>query len=724
MVFAGGDKQSLQNFVKANPGPQYVAQDTVFSPIPEMPNDKDGPSLLEQSGSPTTTWGLDRIDADTGMDGSYQPPGDGTGVHVYVLDTGVRIDHEDFGGRAKAALEWNGNGMRECAATDVTCAGDTHGHGTHCAGTVGGTKYGVAKKASLYGVKVLWPSGYTHWICGAMDWVIVNGSRPAVMSMSLGGPGRSPAYKTAVDAATNSGVTVVIAAGNSNRDAKDFSPAFVPSAITVGSTTSLDTMSGFSNYGPIVDIFAPGTGIESADARSKTGSRRLSGTSMACPHVAGAVAVILQKHPNWKPSEIANFLEVTSSKGKITGLPAGSPNKFLWLSLAAFNMTTTTTTFPGPTGYGFYVTGGPCVSELATGCVTSDGFQDANGQYGNKTTCEIAPAPRGGKLHIVSFNTELTHDKLTVQGTALSGEMKDVQHMEGTTLSQTISWTADYSVRKQGWKICNINPSFTPTTTTTSIYNGSYTFKVTSGPCVIDAQTGCATSDNFPQVYSKNKQCELQPLPYGKIHIEEFSTETRWDKLQVEGKWHSGELTNIGAVEGTVLTQPIKWVADTSEQTKGWKICNRPLQGTVTTPQPVTTAQPTAPVTTAEPSTSTTTTTTTITTIPTLVGFLAKSGPCTIDAVGCAASPNYPDVYGSHEKCTMMASEGQLQIVAFKTEDQDYLTLNGKNYSGNFDDESNAIRGLNGTSVKGEVAWYSDETVGKSGWKLCILPTS
>merc|ERR1719277_2737946 len=192
------------------------------------------------------------------------------------------------------ALDMTAGSPVECDG-DMSCAGDRQGHGTHCAGTAAGVSYGVAPSAAVRGVKVLSDrgSGSWSWSYYALDWLATNPTRPAVASMSLGGSGTQQAMADAVNAAVNGGVVVVVAGGNSNSDSCRFSPAFVPSAITVGSTTSLDARSSFSNYGSCTNIWAPGSNVVSASHTSDTGSRSLSGTSMACPHVSGAAALVL-----------------------------------------------------------------------------------------------------------------------------------------------------------------------------------------------------------------------------------------------------------------------------------------------------------------------------------------------------------------------------------------------------------------------------------------------
>jgi len=253
-------------------------------------------------------------------------------VTIYVQDTGVRVTHQEFGGRASSALDVTSGSAVECNG-DLSCARDVQGHGTHCAGTAGGETYGVAAAASVRAVKTLSDqgSGARSWQYTAIDWVTVSGVRPAVISMSLGGSGSDPGYSEVIDAAVENGVTVVVAAGNSNGDACNFSPAFAANAITVGSTTSTDARSSFSNYGECVQIWAPGSSVVSADVSSDTGSRRLSGTSMACPHVSGAAALVLGVDPSKNSAKVLQELMGNAIMNTVTDLRVGDTNALLFV---------------------------------------------------------------------------------------------------------------------------------------------------------------------------------------------------------------------------------------------------------------------------------------------------------------------------------------------------------------------------------------------------------
>lgn len=308
---------------------EFVEPDLPMSATPELP-----------STEAEVPWGLRRVRSRSLSDMPSGNPGradGGEGVHVYVLDTGIRVSHSDFGGRASPAIQmgsWFFSPVKECDG-DTSCAADKQGHGTHCAGTVGGASYGVAKKAQLHAVKVLSDSGSgsTGGIVKGMDWVAEKAQRPAIASMSLGG-GRSSALNSATDAMTAAGVTVVTASGNSNTDGCTFSPGSAATAINVGSTTASDERSSFSNYGTCLDIWAPGSAVLSAGHGSDGDAKTFSGTSMACPHVAGAAALLLQAAPGLSPEEVKAKLVADATSNVVTGVPGSpaSPNLLLYVA--------------------------------------------------------------------------------------------------------------------------------------------------------------------------------------------------------------------------------------------------------------------------------------------------------------------------------------------------------------------------------------------------------
>jgi len=307
--------------------------------------EQDMPVSVKQQSSPPS-WGLDRIDARAGLDQSYLASGNtgGSGVHVYVLDSGILTTHADFEGRAIPSYDVFGSG--ECSPSNSTCALDVHGHGTHCAGIIGGHSYGVAKSVTLHAVKVLDDSGSgsSSGIFAAMNYVSSQGLRPAVISMSFGGPGTSRGWLTAVNSVVAAGVTVVVAAGNENSDACSYSPAFVPSAITVGATDRTDSRASYSNLGTCVDLFAPGSSITSAGITSNTASAVMSGTSMACPHVAGAAALALSQNPSASPADVLNKLLGDATANSLGQIGTGSPNLLLYTPPSHTGPATTATT--------------------------------------------------------------------------------------------------------------------------------------------------------------------------------------------------------------------------------------------------------------------------------------------------------------------------------------------------------------------------------------------
>ncbi|MET8830306.1 S8 family peptidase [Streptomyces sp. NPDC004610] len=268
-------------------------------------------------------WGLDRIDQTSlPLNGTYTyPDSAGGGVTAYVIDTGVRITHQQIAGRASYGYD---------AIDGDTVAADGNGHGTHVATTIAGTTYGVAKAARIVAVRVLdnGGSGTTAGVIAGVDWVTRNHSGPSVANLSLGG-GASTTLDTAVRNSIASGVTYAIAAGNSNLNAGSYSPARVTEGITVGATTSTDARASYSNYGTVLDLFAPGSAITAGWHTSDTATSTISGTSMATPHVAGAAAIYLAGHPGSTPAQVATALVNGSTPSTVTNPGTGSPNRLL-----------------------------------------------------------------------------------------------------------------------------------------------------------------------------------------------------------------------------------------------------------------------------------------------------------------------------------------------------------------------------------------------------------
>ncbi|HEY8718574.1 S8 family serine peptidase [Pengzhenrongella sp.] len=274
---------------------------------------------------PGAPWGLDRIDQrPLPLSSTYTYDPAGHSVKAYVIDTGVRAGHADFGGRVIAGYS---------AVPDGRGTADCHGHGTHVAGTIAGARYGVAKRATIVPVRVLdcWGGGTTAQVIAGMEWVVANhrAGDPAVANMSLGGD-RSPSIDAAATALVRDGVTLVVAAGNSASDACQFSPADTPTALTVAASTRQDRQADFSNAGPCVDLYAPGEDITSDWYTSPTATNTISGTSMASPHVAGAAASVLSKHPTWTPAQVGARLLRDATANAIGNATADTPNRLVF----------------------------------------------------------------------------------------------------------------------------------------------------------------------------------------------------------------------------------------------------------------------------------------------------------------------------------------------------------------------------------------------------------
>ncbi len=306
----------------------FLAENVGDAALRQLRND-DRVAYVEQDQTVTVsavqsnaTWGLDRINQRSlPLDGAYRYGTSAPKVTAYIINTGIRSSHDEFGGRVVGGVTTIGDGLG---------SSDCNGHGTHVAGTVGGSTYGVAKGVKLFAVRVLdcAGSGSNSGVIAGVDYVTFNHQKPAVANMSLGG-GASRALDDAVAKSIRAGVTYAVAAGNENQNACNTSPARVGSALTVGATTKEDGRASFSNYGSCVDLFAPGAGITSAWFTTDSSTNTISGTSMAAPHVAGAAALYLQRYPGASPRTVAYRINRNSTKGAVGGVN-GSPNRLLF----------------------------------------------------------------------------------------------------------------------------------------------------------------------------------------------------------------------------------------------------------------------------------------------------------------------------------------------------------------------------------------------------------
>ncbi len=306
--FAASLPEQALNGLVHNPNVDYIEVDQRIT--------------IDTTQSPAT-WGLDRIDQRAlPLNNTYTYTSTGSGVTAYIIDTGIWVTHNDFGGRASVGYD---------AVKDGRNGIDCNGHGTHVAGTVGGATYGVAKGVSLVAVRVLncSGSGTTSGVIAGVNWVTSNHKSPAVANMSLGGS-TSTSLDTAVANSINSGVTYAIAAGNSNRDACRYSPARVTAALTVGATTSSDSRTSYSNYGSCLDLFAPGSSITSDWYNSNSATNTISGTSMATPHVTGVAALYLQAHSGATPATVAGAIKSAATTGVVKSAGRNSPNLLLY----------------------------------------------------------------------------------------------------------------------------------------------------------------------------------------------------------------------------------------------------------------------------------------------------------------------------------------------------------------------------------------------------------
>ena len=400
-------------------------------------------SISATQSSPT--WGLDRIDQrDLPLNQSYTYDTTASGVHAYVLDTGILLNHSQFTGRM-------GNGFD--AETPGGNANDCHSHGTHVAGTIAGSTYGVAKGATVHPVRVLDcnGNGSDAGVMAGIDWVLNNHVKPAVVNMSLGGD-PSQELDNALTGLHNAGVTVVVAAGNDGDNACNYSPARAPVAITVGSTNSQDGRSifsaGSSNYGSCLDLWAPGSSIVSAGISSTTATSTKSGTSMASPHVAGVAALYLAANPSATPAQVTAAIINNTTPNKVTDAKTGSPNRLLYSLFGGttpppvtYTVSGTVTTSTGAALSGVTVSaGGVSATTSSTGAYTLSGL--ANNTY------TLTPSLSGYTFTPASRSVTVSGANVTGQnftGTANTSAGTVVHNVNLPSVS-TGNWSSTYAV--------------------------------------------------------------------------------------------------------------------------------------------------------------------------------------------------------------------------------------------------------------------------------------
>ncbi|CAK0880040.1 unnamed protein product [Prorocentrum cordatum] len=712
---------------------RFVQEDQFLKRVPDMkPFEADELPLQRQ----TYPWGIQYVEADVVR-------GRGAGVHVYVLDTGIRITHNEFGGRAFAGVDVAASGaypgyVTLCSPLSTTCAADAQGHGTHCAGTVGASTYGVADGATIWAMKVLDDegSGWSTWSILAEQWILSSGNRPAVVSMSLGGAGTSLSEQASIDALVADGVTVVVAAGNSNQDACGFNPAGVPSAITVaafgGSWGDSWDRSSYSNWGSCVDVYAPGTRVLSAGPLSDTHSWYATGTSMACPHVSGLAARMYEAHPTAGSMTAAERWDLLTAKtcvGCITDGATSSPTVNLVIlaptaappaSPTASPTPATAPTVPPPTP-------APVCGEKGTDYTlweTRRGERIVGGQ--DATSCEW-------KWQVSLSSSSYGH------------------FCGGTLVASNWVLTAAHCV---GWSFSIVAGSFSKSTTdaaevvlqvkevfshpdydsSTMRYDFALVELVDAAPLNECIGVACLPNENIavgeecfitgwgtlssggpsPDSMQEAQVSILSNLDCGAAYGSAAITD---DMLCAQGVNGAGDVTDacqgdsggplVCASGGAayVLHGATSWgYGCAMEQYPGvWSRVSYvrdwidELMGVPGSPAPAPLPTPASPPTPAPQHM-----------------WAAVVGQCTLDG-NCVQSANYPQNYGANEKCTVEIDEtnaAPIVVESFDVESYfDYIIVNGVTFS--------HTSGPDGVTPTGSMVWSSDFSVQQGGWRLC-----
>ncbi|HUE90231.1 MAG TPA: S8 family serine peptidase [Vicinamibacterales bacterium] len=438
------------------------------------------------------TWGIDRIDQrELPLSGTYTYNTAGSGVTAYIIDTGIRLTHQEFGSRATSGFD----------AIDGGSADDCHGHGTHVAGTTGGTTYGVAKSVALVAVRVLDCSGSGTWsgVIAGVDWVTANATKPAVANMSLGGSGNS-SVDDAVRNSINSGVSYAVAAGNGNiagiaQDACNYSPARVAEAMTIGATTKTDAKASWSNYGDCVDWFAPGVSITSAWSTADDATNTISGTSMASPHTAGVAALYLEANPLATAQQVRDALYAATTKGIVTS--SSTANNHLLYSLVAGSSTNSSPTSSFTYSCNGLTCGFTDTSTDSDGTITAwswsfgDGVSStaqnpshtyaASGTYTVSLTVTDDGGATGTSSQSVTVSSTASAITLSATGYKVKGQQKADLTWSGTTATSVDIWrngTLITTTVNDGFHTDHIN----------NVGNGTYTYQV--------CEAGTATCSN------------------------------------------------------------------------------------------------------------------------------------------------------------------------------------------------------------------------------------